>query len=65
MEASSLLFFCCELFLGLLFASIGAAFSWGTFINGNVSPDVAAGLTVATFALILGAFGLIAVKVTL
>jgi hypothetical protein len=53
------------LFLGLFFAAIRAAVSWSTFINGNVSPDVAAGLTVATFALILGAFGLIAVRVNL
>ena len=52
-------------FLGSFLAAIGAAVSWGTFINGNVSPDVAAGLTVATFALILGAFGLIAVRVNL
>jgi len=37
----------------------------GTFINGNVSPDVAVGLTVATFALILGSFGLIVVIVNL
>jgi hypothetical protein len=49
----------------LFFASIGDAVSWGTFINGNVSPDVAVGLTVATFALILGAFGLIAARVNL
>jgi hypothetical protein len=52
-------------FLGLFLGAIGAAISWGTFINGGVSPDVAAGLTVAVFALILGAFGLIAVKFTL
>jgi hypothetical protein len=36
-----------------------------TFINGNVSPNGAAGLTVATFALIFGAFGLIAIRVNL
>ncbi len=52
-------------FLELFFASIGAAVSWGTFINGDGSPDLSAGLTVATFALILGAFGLIAVRVNL
>jgi len=52
-------------FLGLFLGAIGAAISWGTFMHCNVSPDVAAGLTVATFALILGAFGLIAVRVNL
>jgi hypothetical protein len=52
-------------FLGLFLGAIGVAISLGTFIHGNVSPDVAAGLTVATFASILGAFGLIAVRVNL
>jgi hypothetical protein len=51
--------------LGLFLGVIGAAISWNTFSHGNVSPDVAAGLTVATFALILGDFGLIAVRVNL
>lgn len=44
---------------------IGAGIAWGAFLNGGVTPDVAAGLSVAVFALILGAFGLIAVRVNL
>ena len=53
------------LLVGLLIAAIGAWASFNEFIGAGVKPDLAAGYAVAIFALILGAFGLIVVRVNL
>lgn len=50
---------------GIIVAAIGAWLSFDYFIENGVNPDLAAGYAVAIFALILGAFGLIAVSVDL
>jgi len=51
--------------LALVCAGIGAGIAFTSFIDSGVQPDMAAGYTIAVFALILGAFGLIAVSVKL
>ena len=51
--------------IGLIGAAIGAWKAFDYFIQNGVSPDFAAGYAVAIFALVLGAFGLIAVRVDL
>lgn len=50
---------------GLMVAAIGAWVAFDYFIENGVTPDIAAGYAVAIFALILGAFGVIAVRVNL
>jgi len=52
-------------FFGIIVAAIGAWLSFDYFTENGVNPDLAAGYVVAIFALILGAFGLIAVRVYL
>jgi hypothetical protein len=52
-------------FFGIIVAAIGAWLSFDYFTANGVNPDLAAGYAVAIFALILGAFGLIAVRVDL
>lgn len=51
--------------LGIVFGYFGATSAFDIFRTNGVTPDVAAGSSVAIFALILGALGLIAVKVDL
>lgn len=52
-------------FLGLIVAAFGAWIAFGSFIEQGVDPNLAAGYAVTIFIVILGAFGLIAVKVHL
>jgi hypothetical protein len=51
--------------IGLLAAAIGAWKAFDYFVQNGVGPDFAAGYAVVVFALVLGAFGLIAVRVDL
>jgi len=52
-------------FIGLLVAAFGAWLALDEFIRRGVNPDLAAGYAVIVFLAILGAFGLIAVRVRL
>lgn len=52
-------------FIGLLVAAFGAWLAFDSFLERGVNPDLAAGYAVVIFIVILGAFGLIAVKVRL
>ena len=50
---------------GLMIAAIGAWLSFDYFTKNAVEPNIAAGYAVIIFLAVLGAFGLIAVRVDL
>ena len=50
---------------GVILGYVISTKAYAYFIETGVNPDVAMGGSIAIFALVLGAFGLIAVKVNL
>jgi hypothetical protein len=51
--------------LGIFFGWLISSGAYNNFISSGVTPNFAAGYSVGIFALVLGAFGLVAVKVNL
>lgn len=52
-------------FIGIVVGYLISSAAYTNFISTGVTPDVASGYSVGIFALVLGAFGLIAVRVRL